>query len=55
MHQLQIKEAPQGKLNVIDDTLAVLLLLLLLFSELLLGVMVEKIVFPVCLQNLIIS
>jgi hypothetical protein len=54
MHQLQIKEAPQGKLNVIDDTLAVLLLLLL-FSELLLGVMVEKIVFPVCLQNLIIS
>ena len=52
MHQLQVKEAPQGKLNVIDDTLAVLLLL---FSELLLGVMVEKIVFSVCLQNLIIS
>jgi hypothetical protein len=51
MHQLQVKEAPQGKLNVIDDTLAVLLL----FSELLLGVMVEKIVFSVCLQNLIIS
>jgi len=53
MHQLQVKEAPQGKLNVIDDTLAVLLLLLL--SELLLAVMVEKIVFSVCLQNLIIS
>jgi len=53
MNQLQVKEAPQGKLNVIDDTLAVLLLLL--FSELLLGVMVEKIVFSVCLQNLIIS
>ena len=52
MHQLQVKEAPQGKLNVIDDTLAVLLLL---FSELLLGAMVEKIVFSVCLQNLIIS
>ena len=52
MHQLQVKEAPQGKLNVIDDTLAVLLLL---SSELLLGVMVEKIVFSVCLQNLIIS
>ena len=52
MNQLQVKEAPQGKLNVIDDTLAVLLLL---FSELLLGVMVEKIVFSVCLQNLIIS
>jgi len=52
MNQLQVKEAPQGKLNVIHDTLAVLLLL---FSELLLGVMVEKIVFSVCLQNLIIS